>query len=49
MNPFKIVRLCANLVCMYCGTVYGSVNGKYDSHGVCSSSACQAKLKKDMS
>lgn len=41
--------LWANKVCMYCGEIYGTVDGKYDSHGACPRADCQAKLKKDMS
>lgn len=35
----------ANKVCMICEKVYGTHNGAYDSHGVCSDNKCQAKAK----
>ena len=38
----------ANKICMYCGRIFGKIDGKYDSHGVCSNSECQKKLKGDM-
>ena len=38
----------ANKVCMYCGRIFGKVDGEYDSHGVCSSAECRKKLADQM-